>query len=102
MLKNKTEMRAANRAAGQTWFEKPEMDFFNITIHWVKPTHDGALFVTSDYTEDPSDRMYSVCFCHDSGWVYIMGDFRKWNNPMAAKHRMLAHYYEGDYILDSE
>jgi len=72
------EIRRANRAAGQHWFEPGAMGFFATRIEGE--LHGGRYFVTSEefVASDGSSggRRYSVRFAGPDGAVHTVGDFQ--------------------------
>ena len=83
------EMRAANRAAGQFWFEPSTLAFFDSNIlEPFYPVASGVYFVTSEQAPESGTRgradyyrpaaMFSVRFIDASGEVETVGEFQEY------------------------
>lgn len=77
------EMRAANRRAGQFWFEPSTLAFFSSKIHTpLYPVAEGAYFVTTEQAPASRDyrpaAMHSVRFMDASGQVETVGEFQEY------------------------
>lgn len=72
------QIRGANRAAGQHWFDPDTLAFFNSRIH--QRVYGGRFFVTSERDDYPNgawdgERRYTVRRAEDDGTISTFGEF---------------------------
>ena len=73
-----TEIKKANRNAGQYWFSKDTLRFFDSRVE--PKVYGGRLFISSeqfhgsDGYSDP--RKYTIRLCDDEGHIQTVGDFQ--------------------------
>jgi len=71
------EVRAANKAAGQYFFERATMRFFRSIVE--SGLYAGRYFVTSERgPHDDSPRRYSVREAEPDGGIETCGDFQEY------------------------
>lgn len=81
MIHSIEQAKRRNAAAGQTWFGKAEMRFFNTRLAGtVYPVPDGMLFVTSETPDAATPRRYTLRFISDDGKVSTIEGFRAWGS----------------------
>jgi len=70
------DVKAANGAAGQFFFEPHSMRFWGARVSSrIHPVANGAYFVTSETDIEGNDRRYSVRFINESGKISTVGEF---------------------------
>lgn len=67
------EVRAQNKAAGQCWFDRRTMRFFNSKIHGG--LRRGKFFITSEYMRTPVERRYSIRKVREDYSINTVGEF---------------------------
>lgn len=72
MYKTISEVRAANKAAGNFFFDRGTMRFFKSRIHGG--LRDGRFFITSEQ-DDNGPRLYSIREVKPGGRIDTVGGF---------------------------
>ncbi len=81
MFETLDDVKAANAAAGQTWFSQANADFFGTRL--VSPLFGGRYFVTSE--RPPWGGVeYSIRVAHPDGEVGTAGEFGEYATREAA------------------
>lgn len=81
MFRTITEIKRANKAAGNTFFDRSHMRFWRSRIE--SPVYGGKYFVTSEQTDD--ERVYTVRRANDDGEIETMGHFGMWPDRTIAR-----------------
>jgi hypothetical protein len=84
MFNTLSEVKQANREAGQHWFDFESMNFFGSKVY---PTlYGGKYFVSSEYTGfEKVTRAFSVREAHEDGSIGTVGEFLGYNTFEAAE-----------------
>ena len=91
MYKNFAEMKRANEAVGNYWFDADAMRFFSSKLHHpIYPISRGAYFVSSERFHEDAERRFSVRLCDRSGVVSTVGDFRQYETKAQAVNAIIA------------
>jgi hypothetical protein len=75
------EIKAANKAAGDYFFEPDTLKFFRSVVHPV--VYGGTYFVTSEQAPYDS-RRWTVRAADPDGSISTVGDFQEYRNPKDA------------------
>lgn len=82
-----TQIKAANRAAGQHFFDPDTMRFFRSRM--LRGVIGGRFFITSEQYVDSEGnadpRRYTVRVVDDAGHVDTVGEFQAYATPAAAR-----------------
>ena len=84
---NITDIKRANKAAGNHWFEPATMRFFNSKVEsQVYEGPGGVYFVTSERRERDMPKRYSVrVFDPSTGDIDTVGEFQAFGNLAEAR-----------------
>ena len=84
MFKSMTEVRRANAAAGNHWFEPGTMRFFRSRVS--DRLYGGRYFVSSERAPRGA-RRYTVRVANDDGSIGTVGEFQAFASRGAAHRR---------------
>jgi hypothetical protein len=92
---NITDIKRANKAAGNHWFEPATMRFFNSKVESrIYEGPGGVYFVTSERRERDMPKRYSVrVFDPSTGDIDTVGEFQEFSglhNARATAHTLAA------------
>lgn len=90
-----TEMKERNKEAGQHWFTKGAMDFFNTKIE-TKP-NVANMFITSEHSGDGNRRYTWRVFNLKTNSVETLGNFMEYDTIEEAKEDV--HFYKRLVII---
>jgi hypothetical protein len=74
MFANMDEVKAANQADGQHWFDGPTMAFFRCRIE--SQLIGGRWFISSEQSAEDAPRLYTVRAVASDGTVSTVGEFQ--------------------------
>ena len=78
-----TELKARNAEAGQHFFDREAMQFFNSKVE--TPIYGGRFFVTSERMETTYPKRYTVRVALNDGSIEEVGEFQEWLTLEAAR-----------------
>ena len=84
------EIKAANAAAGQHFFEPATMRFFNSRVS--ARLIAGRYFISSERFDETTPRRYTVRIANDDGTIDTVGEFQQY--PTMAQARAAAEALE--------
>lgn len=100
-------VRAANRSAGQHWFDRDTMRFFNSRISDC--LYSGRLFVSSERMryESSTPRRYTVRFVDTDAGIETLGEFDEFATSRQAHariHRVVkaGHFWAVGYLENDQ
>lgn len=74
------EIREANKAAGQHWFEKDTLRFFDGIVPEDQPIVHGRFFVSSEQFDSRSPRMHTLRYANPDAAINTVGDFQQFDS----------------------
>ena len=74
------EIREANKAAGQHWFEKDTLRFFDGIVPEDQPIVHGRFFVSSEQFDSRSRRMHTLRYANPDAAINTVGDFQQFDS----------------------
>jgi hypothetical protein len=77
-----SEVRAANKAIDNHWFDRGAMRFFNTRIE--SNLLEGQYFITSEQPSEGSKRMFSVREAEVDGSIDTLGEFNSYPSKRSA------------------
>ena len=83
MFKTFAEVKAANKAIGNHWFERSTMRFFNSVIE--SRLMDGGFFITSERMELEFPKRYTVREAMPDGDIKTVGQFQGYSDLELAR-----------------
>lgn len=81
-FKNMAEVKAANKAIGNHWFDADTMRFFDSRIE--SELINGRYFVSSEQFQDEYPRFYNVRSVEDDGKINTVRDFEQFTDKQTA------------------
>lgn len=82
-----SEIKAANKAAGQHFFDPDAMRFFRSRV--LRGVIGGRFFITSEQfvpsDGTPEPRRYTIRVIDERGHVDTLGDFQAYSTPAQAR-----------------
>jgi hypothetical protein len=84
MFKTLAEVKAANKANGNHWFERSTMRFFNSVIE--SRLMDGGFFITSERMELEFPKLYTVRRADENGLIETIGRFQEYPDIELARN----------------
>lgn len=88
MFKNVAEVKIANRAINNHWFEPRTMRFFN--SHVESGMYGGRFFITSERMELTMPKRFTVREALPDGDIKTVGEFQKFSSlEQAREHAKL-------------
>jgi hypothetical protein len=74
------EIREANKAAGQHWFEKDTLRFFDGIVPEDQPIVHGRFFVSSEQFDSRSPRTHTLRYANPDAAINTVGDFQQFDS----------------------
>ena len=109
---NITQIKRANKAAGQHWFDPGALQFFNSKFppRCCYPVSDGAFFISSEYSKGvyistgwvpDGPVLWTLRFADAEGEISTVGDFQQYESLEEAKTaaRMAQQEYDIEYDI---
>jgi hypothetical protein len=97
-FKTIAEVRAANRAIDNHWFDRSTMRFFNCVIE--SKLYGGRFFVTSERMNLSDPKKYTIREALPSGDVRTVSGFRKFSFLEDARY-MARHLADGSLSISA-
>ncbi len=81
--KNIEAIKRANKRAGQFWFNRDTMIFFNCCIHGgvIK----GKYFISSEQNKLDDPRLFTVRMINEKGEIETIGEFQQYKTEVEAR-----------------
>lgn len=76
MFQTMDDVRAANKAIGNHWFDSATKRFFRSRIG--STLYGGKYFVSSEQFDDNSPRLYTIRIARDNGSISTVGSFQQY------------------------
>lgn len=80
---NINNIKAANKAAGGSFFDKDAIDFFR--SHVKSQVYGGRYFITSEQFTSESPRLYTVRESLPDGHIRTVGEFQAYTTAREAR-----------------
>ncbi len=91
------QIKRANREHGHTFFEPPEMRFFDSRIG--RAVIGGRFFISSERAGDDHPRLYTIRMARDDGSIEDVGEFQGYRSEGAAKAALAKALRSGELYI---